>query len=541
MDKILISSLNRYVQNAILNDQKRFNPNLDAYIDETEIGDLLSYFGAKDIKELQDDGLDTFKSEPESQKTDGASEEVITEETAAAEEVSEKVVSEETFEPEEVSEETTSEETVETEEMAMIDKAFSLMHRDRASRELVTYDSKDIALNSPDNPLSTIYEASSSNNSLQSFIEDVAGEIQKIEDEVTEGEMTEESKYEYEDKKGNKRTITVKQSISMGGIVNKEKEDVKTENGNEDDAIEPVIENNLDGGLRYVLTAQTENSKFGFKANIENTDQDFMTYFMNNQTLKNGGKLDLTGSGRMTLDQKAFLGSGGLAIDYNSKDDKVSAGALGHFNYNSDEMMNVFGCDAEAYVNYKNIGGMHAGVSHAADLATISYGGVNLYGSKEFDSGLSLYGALSTQTGYTEVDFGENGGKFGLLINSISARGSLAFKAGNDISANADAMVVYENAQNLTTKSSLSSNVGAIFRGDFTKGKIKAYVVGCLYKDFNSEIKLLTGTATAGVEKMDFPIKGIAAFVEGTVCNTNANQNPESSINGIKAGTRINF
>jgi hypothetical protein len=34
---------------------------------------------------------------------------------------------------------------------------------------------------------------------------------------------------------------------------------------------------------------------------------------------------------------------------------------------------------------------------------------------------------------------------------------------------------------------------------------------------------------------------GIAGFVEGTVCNTNANQNPDSSINGIKVGSRINF
>ena len=251
MDKILISSLNKYVQNAVLNNQQKFNPDGDAYISEAEIGELLNYFGAKDIKELQDIGLDTFKQEVENQKT--VSEDAENEAKAPVEKTN---------------------------------RVLNIVERDNAGNKLIINDAASVSLNSSDNTMNAIYKSSNSNNDLQSFIEDVANEVQKIEDELKEDEMTEESKYTYLDNKGNERTINVKQSISMGGIVNKEKDLTNKQVSSEEDgdaaegaeAPQDIYENNLDGGIRYTLLAETDNTKFGFKANVENTDQDFFAY-----------------------------------------------------------------------------------------------------------------------------------------------------------------------------------------------------------------------------------------------------------------------
>ena len=83
--------------------------------------------------------------------------------------------------------------------------------------------------------------------------------------------------------------------------------------------------------------------------------------------------------------------------------------------------------------------------------------------------------------------------------------------------------------------------LGGIVRGSFRKNKTEVYTVGCAYKDFGSKDSLISAAATFGIQINDLVKPGVAGFVEGTVCNTSANQNPDSSINGIKVGSRINF
>ncbi len=245
----------------------------------------------------------------------------------------------------------------------------------------------------------------------------------------------------------------------MGGFVQKEKivdTDAASEGDDKQDEAKPQNENNLSGGIHYTLLADTDNTKLAFQAHVDNTDQDFLGYVMHKRTLENGGKLDLTASGRVTLDREQLIA-----------------------------------------------------------------------------------GALSTEVGYVSISAEDLNYK--AVDARVEAKGALTFQAGSDISANVDGMIVYESLKEVSSSEKAERTLGGIVRGSFKKGKTEVYGVGCAYKNLSSDDTLITGAATFGIQINDLMKPGIAGFVEGTVCNTNANQNPDSSINGIKVGSRINF
>lgn len=511
MEPIKISSLPAHVIDFILSDEQKYNFNNSTekdrqILDDAEIGILLNTFNMTDVSQL----YNITESDITELMSQNAGE---SDETENGEE---ETSSNNTFSPD-------------------------IRSRDTSRRELVSYDATAVSLYSPDNTLSAIYEKSSADEELQTFIESVAGEIQKIEDENYENGMTEENQITYKDENGNEKVIFIKQSVSMGGIFQKDGDsdggdddgDETNSRGNNDD------DNDLNGGLHYRLIANSDNTKFAFQAHIDNTDQDFFANIMHDRTLNNGGKLGLTGSGRVTLDQNEFTASGGLALDFTSKDNKITAGALGHINYNSTSEGNTSEYEASGYANYNGVGGLSARITKTSGGLTMPFIGANLYGKTSFDNGVSMSGALSAEIGRLNMQVGDE--ELKLRIANITGRGNLTFNAGDNVSANVDLMAVYTRSCDIDSPDSPSRSFGTILRGSFRKDRTEVYLVGCAYKEFDSENPLLTGAATFGIQINDLVKKGIAGYVEGTVCNTNANPNPTSSINGIKVGARANF
>ena len=511
MEPIRISSLPQPLVDLILSDQKTYNFNDNSvfdkqYLDEEEIGVLLGAFNMTDVCQLyniSDEDVNKLYAQ-----------------------------SDEEIEP-----------TSEGETHVPAEEDADIRMRDSARNDLVSIDATSVSLNSPDNTLSAIYRRASASEDLQLFIESVASEIQKIDDETDENALTEENQIVYKDANGNDKVITIKQAVVMGGIFQKEGASDSDDDG-EDGDDSPDREdtddkNTLNGGLHYRLLAKTDDTKFGFQAHIDNTDQDFFANLMHDVTLQNGGKFGITGSGRVTLDQNEFVASGGLALDYNSKDDKFSAGTYGHIDYNSTDSSVTGGYDVKAYVNYNKIGGLFANITGEFNGSREAYIGCNLYGKKSFDNGVSLAGALSADIG--RVNMKTEGYNFNGIVTDITARGNISFKAGEDISAKVEGMLVYQSFRLNDPDDTPSRDFGTIVRGNFRKGKTEVYLVGCAYKDFDSDNSLLTGAATFGIQINDLVKKGIAAYIEGTVCNTDANVNPNSSISGIKVGSRLNF
>ncbi len=143
----------------------------------------------------------------------------------------------------------------------------------------------------------------------------------------------------------------------MGGFVQKEKiadTDAASEGDDKQDEAKPQNENNLSGGIHYTLLADTDNTKLAFQAHVDNTDQDFLGYVMHKRTLENGGKLDLTASGRVTLDREQLI-AGALStevgyvsisaedLNYKAVDARVEAKVALTFQAGSDISANVDG------------------------------------------------------------------------------------------------------------------------------------------------------------------------------------------------------
>lgn len=550
MEPILIANLRKDVQTALLNaqyvEQFNLNPSKNAYIEENEVEALLKFFGAQKIEDLMETGLDTFHSNISNNTPTG------TDETTVSDGTDVSVVSQN---GEELDTDTSKDLTVETETPAEVEDSenpqktttLSMIDRDSARLGLISSDAGDVELKSPTNPLNTIYEAANNNYGLQMFIEEVSGEIQKVEDAAKEASMVEEGSISYTDKNGNEKTVYVRQSVSMGGMVSKKDSDDDDDNtsGNNEAELnddDDETKNTLNGGIHYTLIANTDNTKFGFKAHIDNTDQDFFSYIAHDKTLNNSDKIELTGAARVTLDQGLFNASGGLSLDY--RKDNLSTGIYGHVNYENSSSEKTLDYNAEAYLNYKKIGGLYAGVQGNPKEMITPFLGAKLYGSKKFDNGLSIEGALSAEACYWHFtkmpDYDIPGTD--VMSAKVTARGNLSFKAGDDLNANLDAILIYDNMFTLNSNDKPVQDFGALLRGTFRKGRTEVYATGCIHRDIGSEDSLVTGAATFGIQINDLFKKGIAAYVEGTVCNdTDANTNPNSSLNGIKVGSRINF
>ena len=559
MEPIKISTLQAHIHDFVLRNQKEYNPDFNDELNEAEIKKLQDAFGVKDIKELQNVGLDTFNPEKdkqekvetpeaETEETKPAAEGHVAEEAVKAEEVAEGPVVPE-------SEETTPEETQTPEESG---NKIKFENYDTAANNLNSFVKKDMTLSDAGTSMGTIYDQyeaelkknikegkdTSSAEEMIDFIRNMTVETFDVQTKYEEDAYVEEKTYKYG--KDKDKEIKIKQSVKFGGnnsFANKDglkevKTEEKTEEKTEGDSEQ--TKNQLDGSVDYSVSAQTDNGRYSFMTSQGTDNQHYYLAGMYNKTFDNGGNLAISGTGKLTVDKEDVAGSGGIALDY--KADAFSTGAYFYGKFENSVGTSDRSYKAEGYAKYKDIVRASGGFEKEYGVVNPS-GRIKLYGEKELpNSGLSFRGSFSTDVGASIYDKTIYGADATSNISiDVKARGGISFKA-DDISANLDGMFVYGcniDPSKAKNEEKYLHTFGGILLGNVRKGKLEASATVCAYKgpsQFVKEGQSPVTVASTFALKLHEIIKNITPVVSCTIGN-----NTTGSRAAIQAGILTEF
>ncbi len=418
MEPILISSLLPYVQNAILNDQEKLNPDLDAYINETEIGAILKHFGAKDISELQqkapkqpsadDDmdktGLDTFEKSENLQSND-------TKEVDNPE-VNNEVVDNDINAQEANENEPSKAEVIES--ITSKNRGFS--SKGSAAQELSAQSNADNSYTNVNTPYTALYNSLVEKRAAMikkgQGVEDLDSAIQDV--RLATKEYINENAKEVKENAIKNGEVTV---LNIGGkpailrryiglignnamadkraaqmIEDYEQnegatsESDKTDSGSGDATKSTSQPNQFVGGVQFGATLETENAQINAEVNAssDNTTGALAgSYF---KEFKNGSVLTGAANLNLTIEPGHNIFNGGAAVDY--ENGKFATGAYGYY-----RRENTAGTDpiqdmqAEAYVMYSDNARLAAGMQNQDFL---NYYYVRANGQHEFNPNKNL-------------------------------------------------------------------------------------------------------------------------------------------------------
>ena len=559
MEPIKISTLQGHIHDFVLRNQKEYNPDFNDELNEAEIKKLQEAFGVKDIKELQNAGLDTFSSEKcKHQKAETPEETDVKEPeatlTAETEETKTDTEEQVAEEPVVNDSEKTNAEEAQTPDESDDGNRIKFESYDTAANNLNGFVKRDMTLSDAGTSMGTIYDQyvaeikkdikegrdTSSAENMIGFIRGMTVETFDVQTKYKKDAYVEKKTCMYG--KNNDKKVILEQSVKFGGnnsFANKNGlKEVTTTESAEGDTEQP--KNQLDGSIDYSISAQTENGRYLFATSQGTDNQHYYLAGMYNKTFDNGGNLAITGTGKLTVDKEDIAGSGGIAADYITND--FSAGAYFYGKFENSVGTSERSYKAEGYAKYKDIVRLSGGFEKEYGVVSPS-GRIKLYGEKELsNSGLSFTGSFSTDVSGSIYDKTIYGADATSEINiDVKARGGISFKA-DDISANLDGMFVYGcNIDPYATKKEEKylHTFGGILLGNFRKGKLEASATVCAYKgpsQYVQEGQSPITVASTFALKLHEIIKNITPVVSCTIGN-----NTTGSRAAIQAGVVTEF
>ena len=401
MEPILISSLKTYVQNAILNNQDKLNPVRDAYIDETEIGELLRFFGAKDISELQETGLDTFTKTGETsegnQPKDADTQ--ITELQQEAEEFGEAIQL-----------------MTNSNEISKVSGS--------AAEELITNALAEMYLASAESPYADTYnglmqqkeeleakgeDTSAVENQIDELTDLVKDYIRNNQDVVVRNLAKSGAIKEFHYGKDNSKTGYIIQTIRLKGNNGIQDRDTVAQTDDDgDDTTNTKQKNQFDGGIIYVAKIGTPDVVVNFMADCASDNTDITFSAEHHHVTKNDISVDIMGTGKVTVKPGDTEGTFGASLDLSK--DKFSGGAFALCNFESvagEETDKNFHIEGNFAYNGNNNKTRVAVGAQFNDYINYSYLKAKYYGNKTIeDKNLTLTGSVMTEAG--RIGFNKN-------------------------------------------------------------------------------------------------------------------------------------
>ncbi len=462
MDKYLITSFKSEIATAILNSQEKLNPNKDAYIDSAEMPAILDFFGVDDVNKLLKDTQTNSESS------------VFTSEqqTEAAEE----------------NEDQQKDYTKYTELMDPNNTV--LRNNGSAGFELQNNIAHDILTSSVGTPyeaqMKSLYEekrnllkkgedtstVEDKINALKEAVEEYIKIHQKdITKTLAENEIVTEFNY---GKNGEKKgyyvqTFNVKANNTLKGSEEKQEESDSADNSEEETK-------QTFGGITYNIDLATERLHAIGHIDADNENSDIIAVGSYNNLLKNGGKYNITGAFRQTIEKNHNKTSFGASFDYSKN--KFATGAYASYDVTEEEegedkITKSKTFSAEGYAKYGNTFRGAIGYSTENNGTTTSvtkYATAKIAGKRELNnSNITLTGSLEGQVGVTSMNTFDT--KDVLPVQSLNAKGGLSFTSSHsDLSGNILANVGVLREQNAIT--GYETGVNATLLGNVSNDKI---------------------------------------------------------------------
>ena len=431
MDKILITSFKDNIASAILNSQstnKNLNFHADGYIDAEELPGVLEFFGETDVNKLlkqpqnsNDSSVFTNDGESEDSESEAPKEgdlskfaelmntdnAVLKKDGTAAYELQNNISSD-----------------------LMTEFAGSPF----AAQMQSLYEERKALLKKNSDTSAIEAKITALNEAAQEYIKLNQTNVTK---KITNNDLVKTFKYGKDKEKTGYyvQTMSLKGNKTAGGSDESQSDSPESSESTEGDS--QSNSNQTVGGVIYNIEVVTDQLHAIGHIDADSENSDIAAVAVYNPQLKNGGKLNLSGNFRQTIEKNNNQTNFGAAVDYTSTNFSTGAYASYKRGENNDEKTNTF--SVEAYGKYKK--SIRGALGYSKEdtgfsVTTAKYAAAKLSGKRELNNtNLTLTGSLEGILGVNELKMDNQTDILPYQI--INAKGGLSFKSSHsDFSAN---------------------------------------------------------------------------------------------------------